>query len=124
MGDTVVRGIRGATTVERNSAEEIFSATRELLQAIIKENSLDPEDIASAFFTVTPDIDADFPAFAAREIGLKYVPLLCAVEINVPGSLGNCIRILLHVNTKKSQKEMKHIYLRGAIRLREDLMGQ
>lgn len=124
MGNVVTRGIRGAITVERNSAEEIVSATRELLAAIIKENDLDPEAIASAFFTVTADLDAEFPASAAREMGWKYVPLLCATEIDVPGRLGKCIRVMVHVNTEKSQRELKHIYLRNAVRLRVDLLPQ
>jgi len=123
VGNVVLRGIRGATTVEINAGEEILSATRELLEAIKKENNLNPEDIASAFFTVTPDLDAAFPASAARELGWKYVPLLCATEINVPGSQGNCIRVLLHVNTEKTQEELKHIYLREAVCLREGTPG-
>lgn len=121
MGCKVLRGIRGAITVERNEAAEIAAATRELIETIIKENSLDPEDIASAIFTVTSDLDAGFPATAVREMGWRYVPLLCANEINVPGSLGRCIRVLIHVNTEKSQKEIKHVYLKGAVVLREDL---
>ncbi len=124
MGETVLRGIRGAITVERNDAGEIFSATKVLLTAIIKENYIDPEDIASVIFTVTPDLDAGFPAVAAREMGWQYVPLLCATEINVPGMLGKCIRALVHVNTKKSQRELKHIYLRDAVRLRADLVSR
>ncbi len=121
MGCKVFRGIRGAITVERNEAAEIAAATRELIETIIKENSLDPEDIASAIFTVTSDLDAGFPATAVREMGWRYIPLLCANEINVPGSLGRCIRVLIHVNTEKSQKEIKHVYLKGAVVLREDL---
>lgn len=124
MAKNAMRGIRGAVTVERNLAEEIVSATRELLEAIIKENDLEPEDIACAFFTVTADLDAEFPASAAREMGWKYVPLLCATEIDVPGRLGKCIRIMVLVNTEKSQKELKHIYLREATRLRVDLLPQ
>lgn len=124
MDQIVTRGIRGAITVERNSAEEIVSATRELLEVIIKENDLEPEDIASAFFTVTVDLDAEFPASAAREMGWKYVPLLCATEINVPGRLPRCIRVLVHINTRKSQQELKHIYLKDAARLRIDLLPQ
>jgi len=119
-----VRGIRGAITVERNDAGEIIAATRELLEAIIKENDLDPEDIASAIFTVTRDLDAEFPASAAREMGWKYVPLLCATEIDVPGRLGKCIRIMVHVNTEKSQRELKHVYLKEAVQLRTDLLPQ
>lgn len=120
-----LRGIRGAVTVERNSSEDILSATGELLAAIISENQLVPEDIASAFFTVTADLNAEFPATAARELmGWTYVPMLCATEIDVPGRLGKCIRIMVHVNTTKSQQELKHIYLRGATVLRRDLLPQ
>lgn len=124
MEGTVTRGIRGAITVERNDAEEIIAATRELLEIIIKENDLVPEDIASAFFTVSADLNAEFPASAAREMGWKYVPLLCATEIDVPGRLGKCIRVLVHVNTRKSQRELKHVYLREAAQLRVDLLPQ
>ncbi len=121
MGCKVLRGIRGAITVERNEAAEIAAATRELIKTIIKENRLDTEDIASAIFTVTSDLNAGFPATAVREMGWRYIPLMCANEINVPGSLGRCIRVLIHVNTAKSQKEIKHVYLKGAVVLREDL---
>ena len=118
-----LRGIRGATTVLRNDAGEILEATRELLQAIIDENRLATEDIASAIFTVTPDLNAEFPATAAREmLGWQSVPLLCATEINVPGSLKKCIRVLLHVNTEHSQQGLRHVYLRRATQLRTDLL--
>ena len=123
MGDNVLRGIRGAITVERNTSEEIKAASWELLEAVIKRNDIDPEDIASILFTVTQDLDAVFPAMGVRDKGFEYVPLLCSIEINVPGSLARCIRILVHVNTKKSQKEIKHIYLKDAVRLREDLIS-
>lgn len=123
MGNMALRGIRGAITVEKNSGEEILFATRELLEVIKNENELNLEDIASVFFTVTPDLDAAFPASAAREIGWKYIPLLCATEINVPGSQEQCIRVLLHVNTEKTQQELKHVYLREAVRLREGTAG-
>jgi len=121
----VLRGIRGATTVERNEAQEIINATRELLQLIIKENDLSTEDIASAIFTVTLDLNAEFPAAATRELpGWKYVPLLCATEINVPGRLQKCIRVLVHVHTNCSQRELKHVYLKQAAQLRTDLLPQ
>lgn len=117
-----LRGIRGAVTVERNTAEEIIRATKELLEAIVGENDLQPEDVAGVFFTVTPDLNAAFPAEAARKMpGWKYVPLMCAQEINVPGSLLRCIRVLVFVNTARSQREIKHVYLREAAQLREDL---
>lgn len=116
-----VRGIRGAITVERNTREEIIAATKELLLSLIRENEIEIEDIASIFFTLTPDLDAEFPALAARELGWQYVPLLCAQEIDVPGAMGKVLRVLMHVNTEKSQKELKHLYLKGAATLRLDL---
>lgn len=117
-----VRGIRGAITVENNRSQEILSATRELLEALVKENQLDIDDIVSAFFTVTSDLNAEFPAAAAREhLGWHTVPMLCALEIDVPGRLARCIRVMVHVNTPKSQKELKNIYLKGARELRKDL---
>lgn len=119
-----VRGIRGATTVEENISAQIKEATKELLQAIVLENDLDKEDIVSAVFTVSSDLDADFPASSAREMGWDRVPLLCATEIPVPGSMPFCIRVLLHVNTDKSQGEIVHIYLRKAVSLRKDLAAQ
>lgn len=118
----MVRGIRGAITVDRNDAEEIRVATQELLQMILSENQLCTEDLVSAIFTVTSDLNADFPASSARGIGWQLVPLLCATEIPVPGSLPRCIRVLLHVNTMRSQREIRHIFLREAVYLRKDLM--
>ncbi|AEF94863.1 chorismate mutase [Desulfotomaculum nigrificans CO-1-SRB] len=117
-----VRGIRGATTVERNEAQEIFDATQELLRSILEQNQINIEDICSVFFTVTPDLNAAFPARAARAMGWDYVPLMCALESDVVGALPKCIRVLVHVNTSKGQKEMKHVYLRQAINLRPDLV--
>lgn len=117
-----VRGIRGAITVETNSKSEILTATRELLQDILVKNQLDDfSEIVSAIFTTTPDLNAAFPAEAARELGMGTVPLLCASEISVPGALPLVIRILLHVNSEKTQAEMVHIYLRDAKKLRQDL---
>jgi chorismate mutase len=112
------RGIRGATTVEQNDREEILTATKELLELIIEKNDLHKEDVASAIFTVTDDLDADFPALAARALGWTEVALICTREIPVPNSLGKCIRILLHVNTERSASEMQHVYIRGAVTLR------
>jgi chorismate mutase len=111
-------GIRGATTVAENTREAILEATRELLQLIVARNEIVVEDVSSAFFTVTEDLDAEHPALAARQIGWEQVALLCAREIPVPGSLGLCIRVLVHVNTEKPQAEMRHVYLRDAVRLR------
>lgn len=112
------RGIRGATTVEQNTREEILSATTELLQLLIRQNDLHTEDIASAIFSLTEDLDAEFPAVAARMLGWIGVPLMCTREIPVPGSLGKCIRVMLHVNTTRSLAEIRHVYLRGAVNLR------
>lgn len=92
-----------------------------MLLAIVKENDVAVEDIASIFLTLTPDLNAEFPARAARELGWQYVPLLCAREIDVPGAMGKVIRVLVLVNTEKSQRELKHLYLKGAASLRLDL---
>ncbi len=117
-----VRGIRGAISVPANTAEEVLSATRELLREILRANELtDFGDIVSAIFTTTPDLTAAFPAEAARELGMNHVPLLCASEINVPHGLPRCIRVLLHVNTERSQREIVHVYLRDAKQLRPDM---
>ena len=115
------RGVRGATTVAANSPQAILEATTELLRAMIVANNITVEDVVSAFFTTTPDLNAEFPAVAARNLGWREVPLLCGHEMNVPGSLPMCLRILLHVNTDKSGNEIKHVYLRGAKALRPDI---
>lgn len=118
-----VRGIRGATTVNADTASAVLSATRELLLAIQEANpSIQPRDIASVLFTVTHDIRSVYPAQAARELGWEEVPLMCAQEIPVPGSLGLCIRVLITWNTDIEQNEIRHIYQREAIRLRPDLI--
>jgi len=113
-------GIRGATTVSGNEATEILGATDELLRALIEANELQPDDIVSALFTVTRDIDAAFPARAAEEFGWNIVALLHATEIPVPGSLPMCIRLLVHAYTTRRRDEIKHCYLRGATVLRPD----
>jgi len=115
------RGVRGATTVEQNDREQILSATRELLALLIRRNAIEPTDVASAVFTTTTDIDAEFPALAARQLGWLDVPLLCSHEMSVPGSLTMCIRVMIHWNTDKRQDEIQHIYVREAKRLRPDL---
>ena len=112
------RGIRGATTVEHNDREEILAATRELLELIITRNALKTEDIASAIFSLTADLDAEFPAVAARGLGWTDTALMCAREIPVPDSLGKCIRVLIHVNTTRSANEIQHVYIKGAVNLR------
>ncbi len=120
-----VRGIRGATTVCEDNSDAILSATRELLLAILEANpSLQAEDIASAFFTVTEDLSAVYPAQAARSLGWEDVPLMCAREIPVPGSLPCCIRVMILWNSELTQKEIHHVYLREAVQLRPDLAQQ
>ena len=114
------RGIRGAITVEHNNREEILAATAELLQVLEERNDLHLEDVTSAIFTVTEDLNAEFPALAARNMGWTDVALICTREIPVPGSLGKCIRVLLHVNTTRSAAEIQHAYLRGAVNLRPE----
>jgi chorismate mutase len=110
--------------VPEDTAEAILSATEELVRELISANDLIAEDVASALFTVTPDLHAEFPAAAARRIGWTMVPLLNFTEIGVPGRLEKCIRVLLHVNTARSQNEMVHVYLREAVALRPDLVSR
>ncbi len=116
-----LRGIRGATTVANNTADDILAATAELLRSIVSANSLSPSDVASVIFTLTPDLDAAFPARAARELGWAQVPLLDMCEVPVPGSLPRCIRALLLWNTDTPQDQVVHVYLRDAQTLRPDL---
>lgn len=118
------RGIRGATTVATDQPDLILAATRELLEAILEANpGMTPEDIASAFFTVTDDLRSIFPAQAAREMGWSQVPMMCACEIPVPGSLPRVIRVMVHWNTERAQHEIVHVYLREAVKLRPDLVA-
>jgi chorismate mutase len=113
------RGVRGATTVDANAADAIKERTLELLGILIAANGIRPEDVASAIFTVTGDLDADFPALAVRSLpGWDEVPLLCAREIPVKGSLERCVRLLLHWNTDRPQRDVRHAFLRGARALR------
>jgi chorismate mutase len=117
-----VRGIRGATSAAANVRDDILSATRELLGEILRANGIvDFDEIVSILFTTTPDLTATFPAEAARELGMNLVPLLCASEIDVPGRLPRCVRVLLHVNTDKPASAMAHVYLREAKALRPDV---
>ncbi|MEX0701372.1 MAG: chorismate mutase [Planctomycetales bacterium] len=117
-----VRGIRGATCVEVDEPAEVLAATRELLEEILRANGIDDfAEIVSAIFTTTADLTSTFPAEAARRLGMSQVPLLCACEIPVRGGMPHCIRVLLHVNTDRSQAEMTHVYLREAKQLRPDV---
>jgi len=119
-----LRGIRGATTVERDEPGLVLEATRELLTTMLEANGVsDHEVIASIFFTTTPDLVSTFPAEAARELGMDMVPLICNQEIPVPGRLPRVVRVMMQVNTTRRQREMQHVYLRGAAALRPDLVS-
>jgi len=113
-----VRGIRGATTADTNTRDAILAAATELLQELVRANQVSPDDVATLIFTTTPDLNAEFPAQAARRMGWDDVPLLGASEMAVPDGPPRCIRILMLVNTEKGQKEVTHVYLRGARNLR------
>lgn len=114
--------IRGATTVPRDDREEILCATRALLSRIVEDNSLCKEDVVSVLFVVTGDLTAAYPAEAARQIGWTDTALLCAADMNVPGSLSRCVRVLVHVCAERSSKAVRHVYLGKAASLRPDLM--
>ncbi|MCC9601634.1 chorismate mutase [Stieleria sp. JC731] len=118
---TACRGVRGATTVDVDDRDEILLKTRQLLALMIRQNEIDTADVASALFTVTKDLKAEFPALAARQLGWDEVPLLCGYEISVERSLPRCIRVLLHWNTPKKQADVRHVYLHDAVKLRPDL---
>ena len=119
---TTVRGVRGATTAPENTRKEIMDATEELLNEMIAANDIASEDIAAVYFTLTADLDAEFPAVAARErLGWNLVPLINSIEIARPGSMPKCVRVMLFLNTDKSQEEIRHIYLREAVVLRADI---
>lgn len=116
-----VRAVRGAIQVADDVREEILDATTELLGAVLERNGLAPEDLISVVFTATPDLRAEFPAYAARQMGITDVPLLCAQEIDVPGSMPRVLRLLAHVETSLGRHDLRHVYLRGAAQLRTDL---
>ena len=116
-----VRAVRGAIQVDANEREQIFEASSELVKEVLARNGLTPDDLISVVFTATLDLNADFPAYAARLMGLTDVPLLCTTEIAVPGSMPRVIRLLAHVETDKARQQLRHVYLRGAAALRTDL---
>lgn len=115
------RGVRGAITVTANDGDQILQATRELLETVTRLNDINPDDVASVYFTTTTDITATYPALAARQMGWQDVALMCGHEMEVPGGLPRCVRILIHWNTNKSAQEIAHVYLREAVTLRPDL---
>ena len=124
MQPTGIRGVRGAVDVSANESHEILQATKELLQEMQQQNFLGKDSMAAVIFSMTKDLNAVFPAQAARELGWKNVPLFCTVEIDVPDALPRCIRVLMLVNTAKQPEEMRHVYLGGAASLRKDLTGK
>ena len=116
-----VRAVRGATQVDRDDRAEVLDATTELLQAVLAKNDLAPDDLISVVFTATPDVRSEFPAYAARQMGITDVPLLCATEMDVPGAMPRVLRLLAHVETDRPRSDVRHVYLRGAAALRTDL---
>lgn len=116
----VCRGVRGATTISENTAEAILEGTRELLLQMIELNHIVQEDVASVWFTATPDLNAEYPALAARQLGWHDAALMCSHEMDVPKGLKMCLRVLIHVNTTLSLTEIQHVYIRGAVNLRPE----
>jgi chorismate mutase len=121
MTSAKVRGLRGATTCDENTADEINDVTQELLTEMLQRNGVGHDDVISVLFTTTPDLTAAFPATAARGIGFGDVPLLCASEINVPGAMPLTVRVLMHAYTERDRSDLRHVYLRNAPSLRDDL---
>jgi chorismate mutase len=116
-----VRAVRGAIQVEANEREAILGGAAELVTEVLRRNGLGPDELISILFTATPDLTADFPAYAARQLGLVDVPLMCATEIAVPGAMPRVLRLLAHIDTDLARDEIRHVYLRGAAALRTDL---
>ena len=116
-----VRAVRGATQVDRDDRDEVLEATTELVREVLERNRLAHDDLISIVFTATPDLRSEFPAYAARQMGIVDVPLLCAAEIDVPGSMPRVLRLLAHVQTDLHRADVRHVYLRGAAALRTDL---
>jgi chorismate mutase len=119
--DVAVRAVRGAIQIDADDRDQILDATTELLQEVLQRNHLAPDDLISVMFTATPDLRSEFPAYAARQMGITDVPLLCAAEIDVPGAMPRVLRLLAHVETDLSRHDVRHVYLRGAAQLRTDL---
>jgi chorismate mutase len=119
--ERAVRALRGATTVDADTPEQITARTQALLTAMLERNGVAHDDLVSILFTTTPDVVSMFPATAARGLGLGDVPLMCASEIDVPGATGHCIRVLAHIHTERARAELHHVYLEGARGLRDDL---
>jgi chorismate mutase len=116
-----VRAIRGAIQVDADDRDAILEGTGELVTAVMTRNDLTPDDVISVLFTVTPDLTAEFPALAARKLGFHAVPLMCATEIPVEGAMPHVVRLMAHVDTERPRSEIQHVYLRGAVGLRQDI---
>jgi chorismate mutase len=116
-----VRAVRGAIQIDANERDDILKGTAELVTEVLQRNNIEPEDLISIVFTATPDLNAEFPAYAARQMGLTDVPLLCTTEIAVPGSMPRVLRLMAHVETPLTRADIRHVYLRGASALRTDL---
>jgi chorismate mutase len=116
-----VRAVRGATQVDANNGGAILDATAELVTEVMSRNELSTDDVISVLFTATADLNAEFPALAARKLGFQEVPLLCCTEINVPGGMPRVVRLLMHIETDRARSAMQHVYLRGAAALRLDI---
>lgn len=116
-----VRAVRGAVQVKGNDRAEILAGTAELVTEVMNRNELTPDDVISVIFTATPDLTAEFPALAARQLGFQEVPLLCASELNVPGAMPSVVRLMMHIETGKPRSAVQHVYLRGAVALRLDI---
>jgi chorismate mutase len=116
-----VRAVRGAIQVDADESDQVLDATTELLQAVLERNQLASDDLISVIFTATPDLRSEFPAYAARQMGITDVPLMCAREIDVSGAMPRVLRLLAHVETPLSRQDIRHVYLRGAAGLRTDL---
>lgn len=123
QNDKRLRALRGATTVAANESVAIVTATSELLTEMLARNGAEVDDLVSVIFTTTPDLDAEFPAAAARAIGIAHVPLLCAQEIAVPGDVDRCVRVLMHLYSDRDYASLRHVYLGEAKHLRSDLPG-
>lgn len=121
MSRVRVRGLRGATSVEQDTEDAVVDATAELVRTMMRRNDLETGDLVTMIFTATPDITSQFPAYAARAIGISEIPLLCATEMNVKGAPPRIIRVLMHIYTDKDYKDLRHVYLREARGLRTDL---
>ncbi len=116
-----VRAVRGAIQVDADDRQQVLDATTELLQEVLARNALTPDDLISVLFTATPDLRSEFPAYAARQMGITDVPLMCASEIDVPGAMPRVLRLLAHVESDLPRAQVRHVYLRGAAALRTDL---